>query len=65
MSSIFETAHKFPKLFEHGFIGCLEIESRIVMAPISTNLAGAEEGAFCPLKLELPLDDDCVYCQAP
>jgi 2,4-dienoyl-CoA reductase-like NADH-dependent reductase (Old Yellow Enzyme family)/thioredoxin reductase len=42
MSSILKTAHKFPKLFEHGFIGRLEIENRIVMAPISTNLAGVE-----------------------
>lgn len=42
MSSILKTAHKFPKLFEHGFIGCLEIENRTVMAPISTNLASVE-----------------------
>jgi len=42
MSSILKTAHKFPKLFEHGFIGRLEIENRIVMAPISTNLASVE-----------------------
>jgi len=41
MFPIFKTAHKFPKLFERGFIGCLEIENRIVMAPISTNLASA------------------------
>jgi len=42
MSPILKTAHKFPKLFEHGFIGRLGIENRIVMAPISTNLAGVE-----------------------
>jgi len=42
MSSILKTTHKFPKLFEHSFINCLEIENRIVMAPISTNLASVE-----------------------
>jgi 2,4-dienoyl-CoA reductase (NADPH2) len=42
MSSILKTANKFPKIFEHGFIGCLEIENRIVMAPVSTNLASVE-----------------------
>ncbi len=41
MRRSFRKAHKFPKLFEHGFIGCLKIENRIVMAPISTNLASA------------------------
>jgi 2,4-dienoyl-CoA reductase-like NADH-dependent reductase (Old Yellow Enzyme family) len=42
MPSTLKTAHKFPKLLEHGFIGRLEIENRIVMAPISTNLADVE-----------------------
>jgi 2,4-dienoyl-CoA reductase-like NADH-dependent reductase (Old Yellow Enzyme family)/thioredoxin reductase len=42
MSFILKAAHKFPKLFEHGFIGRLEIGNRIVMAPISTNLASVE-----------------------
>jgi 2,4-dienoyl-CoA reductase-like NADH-dependent reductase (Old Yellow Enzyme family) len=32
----------FQKFFEHGFIGRFEIENRIVMAPISTNLASVE-----------------------
>ncbi|MGQ9723454.1 MAG: oxidoreductase [Candidatus Jordarchaeum sp.] len=31
--------HKFPKLFEPGFLGDLKVKNRIVMAPISTNLA--------------------------
>jgi len=39
IKDVIKVAHKFPKLFEHGFIGCLELKNRIVMAPISTNLA--------------------------
>ena len=35
------SAHSYPKLFEHGHIGNVEIKNRIVFAPISTNLASA------------------------
>ena len=34
----------FPKLFEPGLIGKMRLKNRIIMAPISTNLAG-EDGA--------------------